>query len=143
MACPLQADVWSFGMTCSEILSLKEPFSNTNDKDGILQKPKGCWRPELPINCKELTMLIEECWMEDPSQRPTFSNICKRIATLKKKFLVGIYSNNIPQFHKDGTCSPSTQSKKASDHMNVFAPKKVRTHSITICTLCIFEITFF
>jgi hypothetical protein len=88
-------------------------------------------------------MLIEECWIEDPSQRPTFSNICKRLATLKKKFVVGIYSNDIPQFDKGGTCSPSTQSKKASDNMNIFAPKKVRTHSITICAFCIFEMTFF
>ena len=138
MACPLQADVWSFGMTCSEILSLKEPFSDRNEEDGILHKTKECWRPELPINCKELTMLIEECWIEDPSQRPTFSNICKRLTTLKKKFMVGIYSNDIPQFDKGGTCS-----KKASDHMNVFAPKKVRTHSITICTLYTFEMTCF
>jgi hypothetical protein len=140
MACPLQADVWSFGMTCSEILSLKEPFSDTNGKEVILQKIKKCWRPELPINCEELTMLIEECWIEDPSQRPTVSNICKRLATLKKKFMVGTYSNDIPQFDKGGTCSPSTQSKKASDHMKVFAPKKVRTHSITICTSICLEL---
>ena len=142
MACPFPADVWSFGMTCSEILSLKEPFSETIKKEVILQKIKEHWRPELPINCRELTMLIEECWIEDPSQRPTFSNICKRLATLKKKFMVGIYSNEIPLFDKGGTCSPSTQLKKALDHMNVFAPKKVRTHSITIRILCIFEMSF-
>jgi serine/threonine protein kinase len=140
MACPLQADVWSFGMTCSEILSLKEPFSDTNDKDVVLQKTKECWRPELPINCEELTMLIEECWIQDPSQRPTFSNICKRLATLKKKFMVGTYPNDIPQFDKGGTFSQSTQSKKASNHMKVFAPKKVRTHSITICTSICMEL---
>ena len=143
MACPFPADVWSFGMTCSEILSLKEPFLGTNSREVILQKIKDGWRPELPINCEELTTLIEECWIEDPSQRPTFSNICKRLATLKKKFMVGIYSNDLPQFDKGWTCSPSTQLKKASNQMNVSAPKKVRTHSITICLLCIFEMSFF
>jgi serine/threonine protein kinase len=142
MACPFLADGWSFGMTCSEILSLKEPFLGTNSREVILQKIEDCWRPKLPINCEELTTLIEECWIEDPSRRPTFSNICKRLATLKKKFMVGIYSNDIPQFDKGGICSPSTQLTKASNQMNVFAPKNVRTHPITICLLCIFEMSF-
>jgi serine/threonine protein kinase len=142
MACPFAADVWSFGMTCSEILTLKEPFLDTNNKEIILKKIKDSWRPELPINCEELTTLIEECWIEDPSQRPTFSNICERLATLKKKFVVGIYSNDLPKFDKGGTCAPSTQLKKASNRMNVFAPKKVRTHSITISLYYIFRCHF-
>ena len=128
IACPFLADVWSFGMTCSEILTLKEPFLNIENKEVILEIKNG-GRPELPINCEELTTLIEECWIEDPSQRPTFSNICKRLATLKKKFMVGVYSNDLPQFDEGRTSSPST-------HMNVFA-SNVRTHSITICLLCI------
>jgi serine/threonine protein kinase len=144
MACPFAADVWSFGMTCSEILSLKEPFLGTDNRKVILQKIKDGWRPKLPINCEELTTLIEECWIEDPLQRPTFSNICKRLATLKKKFMVGIYSNGLPQFKgwnifNGWTCFPSIHLEKQSNPMNVFAPKKVRTHSITICLLCIFE----
>ena len=142
MACPFPADVWSFGMTCSEILSLKEPFLSTSRREIILQKIKDGWRPKLPINCEELTTLIEECWIEDPLQRPTFSNICERLATLKK-FMVGIYSYDLPRFDKGGTSSPSTQLKKASNPMNVPTPKNVRTRSITICLLCIFEMLFF
>jgi serine/threonine protein kinase len=143
IACPFAADVWSFGMTCSEILSLKEPFLGTNSSKVILQKIKDGWRPKLPINCEELTSLIEECWIEDHKQRPTFSNICKRLATLKKKIMVGIYSNDLPQFKgwnifKGWTCFPNTHLKKAFDQMNVSTPKKVRTHSITISLLCVF-----
>ena len=59
IACPFPADVWSFGMTCSEILSLKEPFLDTKNKEIILQKIKDGGRPELPINCEELTTLIK------------------------------------------------------------------------------------
>jgi serine/threonine protein kinase len=143
MACPFAADVWSFGMTCSEILSLKEPFLGTNSREVILQNIKDRWRPKLPINCEELTTLIEECWIEDPSQRPTFSNICKRLATLKKKFMLGLYSKDLPLFDKDWIFFPSTQLKKASDPMNVSVPKMVRTHFITICLLCIFEMLIF
>jgi serine/threonine protein kinase len=147
MACPFPADVWSFGMTCSEILSLKEPFLGTNGREVILQKIKDGWRPKLPINFEELTTLIEECWIEDPSQRPTFSSICKRLATLKKKFMVGTYSNDLPQFKgwnmfNSWTCFPSIHLEKASNPMNVFAPEKVRTHSNTISLLCIYEMSF-
>ena len=137
MACPFAADVWSFGMTCSEILSLREPFSGATRTNVILRKIKDCRRPMLPENCEELTTLIEECWNEDPSQRPTFSKICERLATLKKKFTVGIYPNDSPQF-KGWTYFLSTEVKKASNHINVPALKKVRTHFVTICILCVF-----
>ena len=99
MACPFQADVWSFAMTCSEILSQKVPFHHTHDMREILPKIKKGERPELPINCGELTKLIEECWREDPLQRPTFSDICKRLIGLKKMFMKGTYlSDMVPQF---------------------------------------------
>ena len=98
MACPFQADVWSFAMTCSEILSQKVPFI-TNHVRKILPKIKKGERPKLPINCGELTKLIEECWREDPLQRPMFSDICKRLIGLKKMFMKGTYSSDmVPQF---------------------------------------------
>jgi hypothetical protein len=65
----------------------------------ILPKIKKGERPELPINCRELTELIEECWREDPLQRPTFPDICKRLISLKKMFMKGTYlSGMVPQF---------------------------------------------
>jgi serine/threonine protein kinase len=99
MSCPFQADVWSFAMTCSEILSRKVPYHHIGGMREILQKIKKGERPELPINCGELTELIEECWREDPLQRPTFSDICKRLIGLKKMFMKGTYlSDMVPQF---------------------------------------------
>ena len=126
-ACPFQADVWSFAMTCSEILSLKQPFSDTKKRKDILQKIKDHVRPDLPFNCEELTVLIEECWVEDPSRRPTFSDICKRLTTLKKKFMIGTYSNDIPRFKKDQSRTRNMERKsEASKHVkNILATKKV------------------
>jgi serine/threonine protein kinase len=95
-----QADVWSFAMTCSEILSQSAPFVQT---EGILDKIKEFERPELPMNCEELSRLIEECWVEDPLQRPTFLEICDKLIDVKKMFLKGIYSASLrPKFEKDG-----------------------------------------
>jgi hypothetical protein len=98
-ACPFQADVWSFAMTCSEILSQNVPFDPTTKLGDIHQRIKKGERPELPINCGELTKLIEECWRENSLQRPTFSDICKRLTCLKKMFMKGTYlSDIVPQF---------------------------------------------
>jgi serine/threonine protein kinase len=99
-----QADVWSFAMTCSEILSQTTPFGNLFVKaQDILKKVKEFERPQLPTNCKELTGLIEECWVHDPLQRPTFPKICKKLIDLKKMFLRGTYLASLrPKFEKDG-----------------------------------------
>lgn len=53
--CPLQANVWSFAMKCSEAPLVKHQMS----------------RKAILIIGKELTTLTKECWVEDPSQRPT------------------------------------------------------------------------
>jgi serine/threonine protein kinase len=98
-----QADVWSFAMTCSEILSQSAPFCDKVLTKDILEKIKDFERPELPTNCEELTRLMEECWVEDPLQRPTFSEICDKLIDVKKMFLRGIYSASLyPKFEKDG-----------------------------------------
>jgi serine/threonine protein kinase len=96
----LKADVWSFAMTCSEILSQTAPFVQTK---GILKEIKEFERPQLPTNCEELLRLIEECWVENPLQRPTFSEICEKLIGLKKMFMRGTYPASLcPKFEKDG-----------------------------------------
>ena len=113
-----QADVWSFAMTCSEILSQTAPFgSNLVLTKDILKKIKEFERPKLPMNCEELTRLIEDCWVEDPLQRPTFSKICEKLMDLKKMFLRGTYSANLyPKFEKDGaSLQKKSRIEKAKD----------------------------
>jgi serine/threonine protein kinase len=98
-----QADVWSFAMTCSEILSRTAPFGSLVKTKDILEKIKEFERPQLPTNCEELTGLIEECWVHDPLQRPTFPKICEKLIHLKKMFLRGTYLASLrPKFEKDG-----------------------------------------
>jgi serine/threonine protein kinase len=98
-----QADVWSFAMTCSEILSQIAPFESLVKSKDILKSVKEFERPQLPVNCEELTRLIEECWVEDPLQRPTFAEICDKLIDLKKMFLRGTYSASLrPKFEKGG-----------------------------------------
>jgi serine/threonine protein kinase len=99
-----QADVWSFAMTCSEILSQTAPFGNLPVTiQDIWKKIEKFERPKLPKNCEELTGLIEECWVHDPLQRPTFPKICEKLIDLKKLFFRGTYPASLrPKFEKDG-----------------------------------------
>uniref|UniRef100_A0A7I4EAH8 Protein kinase domain-containing protein n=1 Tax=Physcomitrium patens TaxID=3218 RepID=A0A7I4EAH8_PHYPA len=85
-----EADVYSFAMTCSKILSGEDPFDGIDTKKELLKKIEKGERPKLPSNCDDLSKLIEECWTLNPSRRPSFGDICKRLITLKKKYLVGI-----------------------------------------------------
>nr|PNR52465.1 hypothetical protein PHYPA_008839 [Physcomitrium patens] len=96
--CAFEADVYSFAMTCSKILSGEVPFDGINNKKELLKKIEKGERPKLPSNCDDLSKLIEECWTLNPSRRPSFGDICKRLEILKKKYLVGIDVAKTPHF---------------------------------------------
>jgi serine/threonine protein kinase len=83
-----KADIFSFGMVCSDILSGAKPlFHNLNDYRDFIQKYK---RPKLSATYSEvLRSLVHECWSLDPSKRPTFIDIYKRLARLKNAMLKG------------------------------------------------------
>jgi serine/threonine protein kinase len=129
-----QADVWSFAMTCSEILSQTAPFGSLPVKTkGILEKHKEFERPKLPMNCEELTRLIEECWVHDPLRRPTFPKICEKLIDLKKMFLRGTYSASLrPKFEKDGA---SLQKKSRIEKAKEVEEK----HVIKVQTILVFK----
>jgi serine/threonine protein kinase len=75
---PFKADVYSFAITSSEILTGQIPF-----RDIQRQIMKGL-RPTLPTSLPpKLVSLIKKCWSGDPRQRPGFSDICMELTSLK------------------------------------------------------------
>ncbi|CAL5187401.1 unnamed protein product [Lathyrus oleraceus] len=83
-----KADAYSFGMICFELLTGKVPFEDNHlQGDRTHQNIKAGERPLFPHRSpKYLVSLIKKCWQTDPSQRPSFSSIC-RILRYTKKFL--------------------------------------------------------
>ncbi|KAK2664230.1 hypothetical protein Ddye_002804 [Dipteronia dyeriana] len=84
-----KADVYSFGMLCFELLTGKVPFEDSHlQGDTMARNIRAGGRPLFPSSSpKYIVNLTKRCWHTNPSQRPSFSSIC-RILRYIKKFLV-------------------------------------------------------
>ena len=88
-----QADVYTFGITCAELLSGRLSFEQDPPtfflRDLYENLVKTRVRPDLPSYCGELSTLVRECCAFNPSERPTFVEIWKQLTTIKIYHLVG------------------------------------------------------
>uniref|UniRef100_A0A915D6W2 receptor protein-tyrosine kinase n=1 Tax=Ditylenchus dipsaci TaxID=166011 RepID=A0A915D6W2_9BILA len=83
-----RTDVWSFGVTCWEILTFGQtppykelglPRDHKLARELAYQLEKG-YRLKQPANCsQELYQEMLNCWLVDPGSRPTFRQIKERL----------------------------------------------------------------
>jgi serine/threonine protein kinase len=86
---PFKPDVYSFAMTCYEILTGRLPFEGAYQGQVRTMVKEGI-RPELPENCpSKLKTLITECWHGDPEQRPAFPVIYTNLRCIQGERLIG------------------------------------------------------
>ncbi|KAH9538432.1 hypothetical protein CY35_15G004200 [Sphagnum magellanicum] len=87
---PPKADVWSFAMVCSEILTGEVPFNGIPRATLHDEIKKSGIRPDLPPDCpRTLHFCITSCWAQNPKKRPTFVEVCKMLK-LAKAAILGI-----------------------------------------------------
>lgn len=77
-------DVYAFALIVYEIITLEEPFKNLLYFQLRYKLQQG-YRPEFnnPIN-EAYKELIEKCWAQDPSKRPSFDEILIQLKTNPK-----------------------------------------------------------
>lgn len=89
---PMKADVFSFSIMCSVILTGKSPYHDSalDQKQRKKQVKEGKLRPTLPADCPpRLATLIKKCWAVNPSERPDFVEICRDLRYIKGLLLRG------------------------------------------------------
>ncbi|KMZ65438.1 Protein kinase family protein [Zostera marina] len=76
-----KVDVFSFSLILQEMFEGHPPFSSRTENDAKKERPPFRASPKLyPRGIKQL---IEECWSENPGDRPTFRDIIRRLQTIQ------------------------------------------------------------
>jgi hypothetical protein len=96
---PFMVDVYSYAITCSEILTGHLPFYELQNLSNLRERVKDGLRPQLPASVPPcLVSLIQRCWDAEASKRPKFSEICVELSHLKASLMVGMYTISTPDF---------------------------------------------
>jgi len=101
--CSQPGDVYSYGIILSELFNREEPYSShcMEPKDIIDQVRKQLipvFRPDLPSDIgdnKGIIHMMQMCWDDDPSMRPTFSEIKSKLKSLSRGKNANIVDNMI------------------------------------------------
>ncbi|CAL1415080.1 unnamed protein product [Linum trigynum] len=76
-------DVYSFGIVMWELLTGEEPYTDLHCASIIGGIVNNTLRPKIPTWCDpEWKSLMESCWASDPSERPSFSEISRKLRTM-------------------------------------------------------------
>eukprot|EP01094_Clydonella_sp_ATCC50884_P023277 TRINITY_DN5531_c0_g1_i1.p1 TRINITY_DN5531_c0_g1~~TRINITY_DN5531_c0_g1_i1.p1 ORF type:complete len:829 (-),score=238.19 TRINITY_DN5531_c0_g1_i1:264-2750(-) len=80
-----QSDVYSFGMVLYELVTEHPPFQNMNPLQVVRAIDSG-ELPQLPDGTnEEYVSLVEDCWRDEPLDRPGFAEIVERLQEIHAK----------------------------------------------------------
>ncbi|KAH9498155.1 Nitrogen permease reactivator protein [Bulinus truncatus] len=141
-----EADIYSFAIIMSEVITRDFPFSNEIlylTIEEILEKVRHVsdspFRPvvDVPVKMVEMKTLMEKCWEENPRERPnaqTVKMFIRRIATslgetgnlldnLMRR--MELYANNLEKLVEDKTVELREEKKKSEELLYQILPRSV------------------
>ncbi|KAL1073000.1 hypothetical protein V6Z11_D11G191000 [Gossypium hirsutum] len=81
-----KADVFSFGISLWELLTGELPYGLLTPLQAAVAVVQKSLRPTIPKHTHpRLRELLERCWLQDPSQRPNFSEIIDILKQIAKE----------------------------------------------------------
>ncbi|XP_048227623.1 uncharacterized protein LOC8277895 isoform X2 [Ricinus communis] len=76
-------DVYSFGIVMWELLTGEEPYAGLHCASIIGGIVNNSLRPQIPTWCDpEWKSLMESCWAADPAERPSFTEISRKLRSM-------------------------------------------------------------
>lgn len=78
-------DMWSFGVTAWEVMTLgASPYIGVSIKEMYMKLMDGMRLQMPPATPKDIWECLETCWLQEPSERMSFTGLIARIETLVK-----------------------------------------------------------
>jgi len=82
-----KSEVFSFGVILWELITRKIPYQH-QEPEYIKMFIKNGGRLDIPTNCSPAyQQLLQDCWIEDPTQRPTFTEVYLRLKNMEMNSL--------------------------------------------------------
>ncbi len=87
----VKSDVYSFGVVVYEVLSRKVPYNGQDWQSICAEVSEGTLKIPVPAGCSpQVSVLMNECLLQDPLRRPPFAELKRRLDALDETLMTSI-----------------------------------------------------
>ncbi|KAK3254090.1 hypothetical protein CYMTET_36681, partial [Cymbomonas tetramitiformis] len=118
------SDVYTFGMVLYELVARQYPFLGMQDVVVMNSITQGR-RPDIPNDCpSDFAQLIQDCWKQNPTQRPAFDEIKRRLDQMGAERYEEVIELKPSSFERDPLAAAHLEASSA-----LYDQGEVRAHN--------------